>query len=1341
MSGPFGSTPHNLFNTTGADFYNGVINQSLRFDEGDTAYLDFTPSQDGTDNKKYTISLWVKLAQGSADFRTIFSSKNTGAGTGQGHNTYAFGIDDDFETYTENGAANPVTSTKFRDRSSWYNVVIVYDSTQAVDTSRIQVFINGVRENTLAGTFPGQNSVMSSVNTNGQVEQIGKYVPGYTRYFNGYMAEFHMVDGQALAPTNFGELKQGVWIPKEYEDNGTTSHGVNGFHLTFQGTGTSTTSQGTTAQTNIGDDQSGNGNNFAVYNFGAHDVVPDTPENNWCTFNQESNDDESIPAFSQGGLVVTPPASGGFEAAAATFTLPRTGKWYWEYRTGAGGSSIYGRPGIITLEEFYTQTNDRDEITGGSAATSPNGVLFLANDGQKRLNDSDTSFGNAVSANDIIGQAYNADTGQLFIYINNSIQASGAAINESIKSNFAGQDVFIMHERYNGNGADVYNFGQDSTFVGAISAGGNADANGRGDFAYAPPSGYLSLCAANLTDTSIGPNKDTQGSDHFDTITYLGNGQELAVGTGGMRRPLDTMSIAQSLRFDDSSLHYDITSSGNTRTFTFSAWVKRSSLGGSNGQYIYADGKSSSTSSLNFDSNDKLYAQLYDTTGSSAKYKLTTREFKDIRTWYHIVWRVDTTQSTAADRSRIYINGEQITAFDTEQHVDQNDETTINASGNDHLIGAYNTGSTSRHLDGYMAEINFADGQSYGPENFGQTGANGDWIPKTLGTISYGTNGFRLDFADSSDLGNNANSTDGTNDFDVTDNISSHDQVIDSPTQNFATFDVLRPSGTTLTLTEGALKAERTSTQFAQAYSNVEIRTGKFYAEFYLDVGNSGVGIIAGNTIPGSNRYLGQDSYTYAYYFDGRKVNNNSYTSYGDSYTVAADGSSDIVGVMIDADIGAISFTKNGTVQNSGTPAFSGIEGPFRFAIASEGGIGSGNCFHIANFGQDDTFAGLKTSGSDAATDENGKGKFYDTPPTGFLALMDDNLPRQGDVVGPDWVWIKGRSNTTVHSLHDTLRGTQLLQSSSGDGQQDNSNYLLSFDSQGFTVGDSSNVNQDEHSYVAWTWKAGGAPTADNSAAADAQPTAGSAKIDGSNKVGAFSGSPSIAIKKLSASTTAGFSIVRWTGTGSAGTIPHGLGAAPDFYTVKNLTDDSTSWQSYHVGIADDAETDYIYLNSTAAADDSDDWNDTAPTANVFSVKTHNQVNASGDEYIAYLFTSIEGYSKHGRFTGNANADGVHVHLNFRPAWLMIKSTGSGGWHIFDNKRSFSSNYLDAGNEIDVRIEAQDTGAENTSGSPHIDFLSNGFKLRTSFDNINANATTHIFLAFAESPFKYSNAR
>ena len=196
-------------------------------------------------------SVWIKLAQGSGDFRTVFSSKNTGSGTGQGHNTYAFGTDDDFELYTQNGGANPTSPRLYRDPNSWYHFLVVYDTTQSTDTDRVKVYVNGTQQTDYTGTFPGLNSVMASVNTNGQEQRWGRYVSA-TRYFNGYMAEIHMVDGQALDPTSFGETKDGVWVPKQYVDNGTTSHGVNGYHLDFAD------------NTAIGNDVSGNNNDFTA---------------------------------------------------------------------------------------------------------------------------------------------------------------------------------------------------------------------------------------------------------------------------------------------------------------------------------------------------------------------------------------------------------------------------------------------------------------------------------------------------------------------------------------------------------------------------------------------------------------------------------------------------------------------------------------------------------------------------------------------------------------------------------------------------------------------------------------------------------------------------------------------------------------------------------------------------------------------------------------------------------------------------------------------------------------------------------------------------------------------
>ena len=556
MSGPFGSTPHNLFNTTSTSFYNGVINQSLRFEEGGTHYLDFTPAQDGTDNKRYTISVWLKLAQGSSDFRTVFSSKNAGAGTGQGHNTYAFGIDDQFETYTENGANNPYTTALYRDRGSWYNFVIVYDTTQSTASDRIKIFVNGTRDTTLGGSsFPGENSVMSSVNTNGRSQQIGKYVPGYSRYFNGYMADFHMIDGQALDASYFGETKEGIWIPKQYEDNGTTSHGVNGYHLTFEGTGTSTTSQGTTAQTNIGDDQSGNGNNFAVYNLAAGDIVPDTPENNFPVMNNlvDKGSAQSVFSFTEGNLKVRNTAS-NYSQAITTRSV-RTGKWYYEcYINEAGYPSwmigwMVGRQNGLGENEFPTFAGaanaEQASFTGFGYFTGSN--VYISDWGDTSGGIATQQFawsgmhsaGDAPTTGDIIGVAADFDNRKFYWHVNGEYIDSGSGTSNpstgaNANSTYTASEAPDDAEKYPwvtgyGTSSFIFNFGQDGTFANNKTAQGNADENGVGNFYYSVPTGFLAFAPQNFDDTTLSPNGTEQATDHYQTALYEGTGSSQSV--------------------------------------------------------------------------------------------------------------------------------------------------------------------------------------------------------------------------------------------------------------------------------------------------------------------------------------------------------------------------------------------------------------------------------------------------------------------------------------------------------------------------------------------------------------------------------------------------------------------------------------------------------------------------------------------------------------------------------------------------------------------------------------------------------------------------------------------
>ena len=303
----------------------------------------------------------------------------------------------------------------------------------------------------------------------------------------------------------------------------------------------------------------------------------------------------------------------------------------------------------------------------------------------------------------------------------------------------------------------------------------------------------------------------------------------------------------------------------------------------------------------------------------------------------------------------------------------------------------------------------------------------------------------------------------------------------------------------------------------------------------------------------------------------------------------------------------------------------------------------------------------------------------------------------------PDWVWIKSRSNAVNHGAWDTTRGAnnRLLPDTTGAAETQTN--FTSFNSDGFTVDTGNIVNTNAYTYVGWQWKAAGGTTASN-------------------------GNGSIT-STVQANTTAGFSIVKWTGTGSAATIGHGLGVTPQMIIVKNL-DKSAQWAVYTESLGN---TKYLALSDDdAAATYSGYWNDTSPTTTVFSVGSDGDVSGgNGEEVISYVFSSIKGYSKFGGYKGNGNADGTFVYTGFKPAFLMIKRTsGQNHWHMFDNKR-------DPDNVVQKHILADLDNAEasNTWG----DLLSNGFKLRTTLVGVNGSGDDYIYMAFAENPFVATN--
>jgi len=310
----------------------------------------------------------------------------------------------------------------------------------------------------------------------------------------------------------------------------------------------------------------------------------------------------------------------------------------------------------------------------------------------------------------------------------------------------------------------------------------------------------------------------------------------------------------------------------------------------------------------------------------------------------------------------------------------------------------------------------------------------------------------------------------------------------------------------------------------------------------------------------------------------------------------------------------------------------------------------------------------------------------------------------------PDWLWLKKRGASGHHFLFDEVRGAdKQLKSSISDAETSHSNYLASFDADGFTIGSDSDTNANSVTHVAWNWLAGTAFSNDASATSVGT-------IDSSGQV----------------NTTAGFSIIKYTGNGATGaTVAHGLSSALQFYIIKNR-DAGFSWTGYHEALG---AGNYIQLDSTGAASSTSDWNSTAPTSSVFTVSgDEGRINKSGTDYIAYCFHSVEGYSKVGSFVGNGNADGTFVPLNFRASWILMKrSDGSENWLIYDTER-------DPHNVTDEALLPNSTSASGGSANA-MDILSNGFKLRATSGSLNASGGNYIYLAIASQPFKFSNAR
>ena len=459
-----------------------TIDQSIRFNDDDSAFMKKDYSGDGSQTT-FTLSGWFKLGILTGSAHSLFA---TGYLNGSVADFSLYFSGDQLYLYAGYNGGSPAnkleTTQLFRDHSAWYHIVFVADTTNAVSEERLRLYVNGSRVTAFdTETYPSQNNTLvwgdatysHAIGASGDdTTSLNSQTPRF--HYDGYMAEIHYLDGLAYDPSFFGEFNDsGIWIPKEY----TGSYGTNGFKIDGRDS------------SDLGDDESGNGNDFTTSGLAAHDQMLDSPTNNFCVMNAIEN----VPCnFSEGNLTLDSTANFSGNAIRGTVHIKggSTGKWYYEvvgsltgdyWGTGWMLSSIINPSGTVIGQEsgsvgFYNTGSYQNTSNVQGAITKP-------------------------AAGDVIGVGLDASTGQVFLRddtgyfvgtLSSNVLSSGVVI-----TGFDGEDL-VMASRNSSSGTCTYNFGQDGTFAGAKTAQGNTDANGIGNFFYTVPDGFLAICTKNL---------------------------------------------------------------------------------------------------------------------------------------------------------------------------------------------------------------------------------------------------------------------------------------------------------------------------------------------------------------------------------------------------------------------------------------------------------------------------------------------------------------------------------------------------------------------------------------------------------------------------------------------------------------------------------------------------------------------------------------------------------------------------------------------------------------------------------------------------------------------------
>jgi len=1401
-----------------------IVDGSLKFDSAKSNYLTDTPGSVGN-RKTWTWSGWFKRVKLATQYFFFAGTSSTEA------SYFGFASEKLIIGARVGGAFNTdvVPSMAFRDFSSWYHLVVTYDSTIASPSSdRVKVWVNGVRVTQFdTATYPNQNIETYINSTN--IHYLGRHADGY--YSDIYFSNINFIDGQALDQSYFGytDALTNTWRPKKFKPQATPNNGTTWSSATVSGSGTINASypvanafNGSLTGNNMRSNEANTditltlpssitfSSSIRVYHNqnGTVKINSETPVSttgggaNWVTVYSGSGNFSSLTLTSSGGDTISLFAvevDGVILIDGDTSNMGLNGFYLPLDGNTPIGQDQSGRGNNWTPVNFGG-SNSLEKATGALPILNTDGGGKVARVGVR----TDSNASSLVLALPLVGissdfsNAINSGTS------NKTITVSGA-VADSTTSNFYGGsfDFDGTNDIISTPDSSDFDFsgGEDFTIElwynpdvvsGSYEIMGQRGAGSPGAFSI-----WLSSSSLNLYVGSNGGSWGVVSGAVISSSPQVGKWQHIAIVRNGNNYLCFHDGILNSTTTSASSpqnsaqqlsiganvnQNYYNGKLSDIRIYKGLAKYTQNFIPASTDPDILPDTPSgvSGSSKLTqitdgavaFDSGDNtnlsiadstdfdhasaftwegyFYLKSYDSSGSAI-----VRHENDGLDWYintggNILFNQNTSTNIVNTGNGVMTLNKWVhiavshTGSVCKMFVDGIEKASATTSTvPDNVSGILYIGETGDNnnyqWNGFISNLRFVNGTALYTSNFTPPSAPITSVANTkLLCCQSTTSATAYEVSPGSITANGNASATNFNPFNTDIN------TVRGQESGYATLNPLDKlsnvvlTNGNLTCTSGAnVEGVRSTIPFP--------RTGMWYVEYHMDTVTTNGYPVTG--IANASKSL------------------SAYTGTGTA-SVRPVGSARNLGWVIDSTDTPSGYMWTGFALSAGGDTmqivFNADKGAYYMGVNNSfWGLNSGTAIRVTP--QDmlnGTYSAYDVSGDDyfawavpyegKCTLNYGQKPFKFPPPEGFQPLNAANvrpstvIARPDQYVGivtytgnggnqtisglkfsPDFVWVKSRSNTVEHAVADTVRGATntLFPNNTNAEATSNAGDLQSFTSDGFTISSNARYNELNWTYAAWCWKAGGSGGGNSFWKDDVGYATASA-------AGLTAGT--ITPSGASVNTKSGFSIVTYTGNGTAGaTISHGLGNTPKFLIIKRRNT-TGNWLVYHGSLANPA-TKWLGLNLTNAemnaVSPDNMWNSTAPTSSLVTLGTDGLCNSSGSTYVAYLWAEIPGFSKFGSYTGNGSADGPFVYTGFRPKWLMIKrATGDADdWQIRDTSRS-------PYNTMQQTLFANLSNAEVTLTDRNTDHLSNGFKLRGTDPENNASGATYIYAAFAEAP-------